>query len=139
MEPETTAPKLGLEQAPIQYGPNVEHGPLQATPETGLETGADRKEQVADAAAIVAGASIPMTTVLPVPVITADDASATAVVGDTPLTANDDDLIEKEWVDKAKKIVAETKDDPFRREAAVTQLQKDYQKKRYGRGLGEAA
>ena len=78
-----------------------------------------------------------MSPVLPVPVIIADDALQAHILdpSSTPLTANDDDLIEKEWVDRAKKIVAETKDDPYRREAAVSQLQKDYQKKRYGREL----
>jgi Txe/YoeB family toxin of Txe-Axe toxin-antitoxin module len=72
--------------------------------------------------------------------ITAADPIATNVsaIGATPLAAADDDLIEKEWVDKAKKIVEETKDDPYRREQAVGQLQKDYLKKRYGRELGEA-
>ena len=53
-----------------------------------------------------------------------------------PLVASDDDLIEKEWVDKAKRIVSETKDDPYRREAEVGKLQVDYLQKRYGKELG---
>jgi hypothetical protein len=52
------------------------------------------------------------------------------------MVANDDDLIEKEWVDKAKKIIVETKDDPYRREQEVGRLQADYLYKRYGRKLG---
>ncbi len=63
---------------------------------------------------------------------TASGASAT----DAPLVANDDDLIEKEWVDKAKKIITETRDDPHRREREVGKLQVDYLKKRYGKDLG---
>jgi Txe/YoeB family toxin of Txe-Axe toxin-antitoxin module len=55
---------------------------------------------------------------------------------DLPMVANDDDLIEKEWVDKAKKIIVETKDDPYRREQEVGRLQADYLYKRYGRQLG---
>lgn len=55
---------------------------------------------------------------------------------DNPLIANDDDLIEKEWVDKAKKIIIETRDDPYKREREVGKLQVDYLRKRYGRELG---
>jgi len=57
-------------------------------------------------------------------------------VDDLPVVANDDDLIEKEWVEKAKKIIVETKDDPYRREQEVGRLQADYLYKRYGRKLG---
>lgn len=74
------------------------------------------------------------------PVISVD-ADATASQGaptvqplsDTPLTANDDDLIEQEWVQKAKKIVASTKDDPYMQEREVSKLQADYMQKRYGK------
>ena len=52
-----------------------------------------------------------------------------------PLAASDEDLIEKEWVDKAKKIVAQTKDDPFSQEKEVSKLQADYLKKRYGKEI----
>jgi hypothetical protein len=54
----------------------------------------------------------------------------------SPTVASDDDLIEKEWVDRAKKVLAETKDDPYRREQEVSRLQADYLEKRYGRKLG---
>ena len=83
--------------------------------------------------------------VLPVPnAPAADDNSATdntatslpLVADDTPATASDSERIEKEWVDKAKKVIAETKDDPYRREQEVGKLQADYIYKRYGRKLG---
>lgn len=64
--------------------------------------------------------------------------SVAARVAGTPLIAKDDDLIEKEWVEKAKKIVAQTKDNPHQREEAATGLKVDYLKKRFGRKLGEA-
>ncbi len=53
-----------------------------------------------------------------------------------PTVANDDDLIEKEWVDKAKKIIAGTQNDPYKREQEVNRLQIDYLRKRYGKELG---
>lgn len=137
MEPETSTPKLGPEQAPVQYGPNIERAPVQSVPERGLvETGAERREQLSESSA--ASAVSGLTTILPTPVVTSVVVSDNPVVSDTPITANDDDLIEKEWVEKAKKIVADTRDDPYKREEAVNRLQKDYLMKRYGRELGEA-
>ena len=56
-----------------------------------------------------------------------------------PSSAADDELIEKEWVDKAKQIVAQTKGDPHGQEKAVSRLQADYLKKRYGKDLGKEA
>lgn len=54
---------------------------------------------------------------------------------DAPLVAADEDLIEKEWVDKAKKIITDTKHDPYEQERAVSRLQAQYLKKRYGKEL----
>jgi hypothetical protein len=48
-----------------------------------------------------------------------------------PLIAGDEDLIEKEWVDKAKKIINETKSDPYKQEVAIVGLRCDYKNKRY--------
>lgn len=55
------------------------------------------------------------------------------IVGDNPPTAKDEEIIEKEWVDKAKKIVAKTKNDPYEQEKEVGRLQADYLRKRYGK------
>jgi hypothetical protein len=74
---------------------------------------------------------------MPQPVVPTAPASQ-PVVSDSPVTANDDDVIEKEWVDKAKQIILETKDDPHSRTNRVNQLQQDYLKKRYGKELGAA-
>jgi len=72
----------------------------------------------------------PLSVPVPVPAqITNDD-----VVG--PTLAADDDLIEKEWVDKAKKIITNTRDDPYQREQEINKLQADYLRKRYGKELG---
>jgi Txe/YoeB family toxin of Txe-Axe toxin-antitoxin module len=54
-------------------------------------------------------------------------------VDDNPHVAADDDLIEKEWVEKAKRVISETKNDPFAQEQAVSRLQADYLQKRYGK------
>lgn len=139
MESGSQVPQSRFEQAPVPVGQTIEHGSLPYAPETGIETGAERQEVAAESAARQADA----TPVLPPPVLptivpqtVTDD--VTTPQDDTPLLAADEDLIEKEWVDKAKKIILETKDDPYAREAAVTKLQADYLKKRYGRELGSA-
>lgn len=49
-----------------------------------------------------------------------------------PAEAADVDVIEKEWVDQADKIVEQTKNDPYVQEEAIEALQIDYLKKRYG-------
>ena len=136
MEPENSAPIFGPEQAPRENGPERI---LPPTPERGLlETGAEHTEQKSETSAQVADNSGTPTIVVPTAVpsvaTTTDDQTVTAA----PVTASDDDLIEKEWVDRAKKIVSDTRDDPFQQENAVSALQKDYLKKRYGRELGEA-
>jgi len=137
MEPETSIPKIGSERAPVDYGQGVERAPTLPLPESGIETGAERREQASEAAATIADSGLP-TTLPPLSVTDNPTAVDDSSISDTPLVASDDDLIEREWVDKAKKIIIETKEDPYKREEAVNQLQKDYQKKRYGRELGEA-
>lgn len=54
---------------------------------------------------------------------------------DNPLVAGDEDLIEKEWVDKAKRIIQQTRSDPYTQEKEVSKLQADYMKKRYGKDV----
>ncbi len=51
------------------------------------------------------------------------------------LEAKDSDGIEKVWIDKAKKLVEHTKDDPYMQERAVSRLQADYIKKRFNKDV----
>lgn len=51
----------------------------------------------------------------------------------SPLIADDVDVLEKEWVDKAKKIVDETRHDPREQKRVLALLKADYMKKRYGK------
>jgi hypothetical protein len=52
--------------------------------------------------------------------------------------SSDDSLEEYEWVDKAKKILAQTRDDPFTREREISKLQIEYIRRRYGREIGDS-
>lgn len=62
---------------------------------------------------------------------------ATAV--DTPAIADDVDLIEKEWVQKAKHIVDKNKTDPYEQNREIAQVKAEYLKKRYNRDQKLAA
>lgn len=73
---------------------------------------------------------------LPTPIVQSNDSATSLADDDLPAVAADEDLIEKEWVDSAKKIIEKTKDDPYSRERQVNKLQADYLQKRYGKKLG---
>lgn len=55
----------------------------------------------------------------------------TPVLTDDGLEANNVDLIEKEWVDKAKHIVAKTQDDPFVQKNEISKVKAEYIQKRF--------
>lgn len=136
MEPRQAGLGTSPEQAPRQ--PEV-----LGMPEYGVLGGPERPSPLPEQAPrpVEGAPAVPVTIpVLPMPIITQDDvATQPAVTRDAsmPIAAADEDLIEKEWVDKAKNIIEETKDDPYRREQEVGKLQREYIKKRYGRDIGD--
>lgn len=52
-----------------------------------------------------------------------------------PMIADDNDLIEKEWVEKAKAIVNQTKNDPHTQNQQINGMKADYLKKRYNKDI----
>ena len=130
MKPENSQPVPGQEQLITPPASASERIPVLPTPEAGLDTQLDRVEQTAEASAAVADFAVPGAPITTIPPVA-------PVVSDTnPIMAADEDVIEKEWVDKAREIIQNTKDDPHARSARVSDLQKDYLKKRYGKVLG---
>jgi hypothetical protein len=140
MQPQNQEQNGGLEQLPVNPLPGGERVPVLPSPEAGITTGVERREQAAElqaAAADAAQSSAPQQVAVPVaPVVPQLDPVAPVATTAGPLIAEDADLIEKEWVDRAKKIILETRDDPFTRTTRVNELQKDYLKKRYNKELG---
>jgi len=61
--------------------------------------------------------------------------STTIAASSSGLIADDADLIEKEWVLKAKAIVAHTRSDPHQQNIEMTNIKADYLKKRYNKDL----
>ena len=132
------------EQMPVQQEAIPQQNRYE-TPSFGAEYGSFEKrdnsiETINTSAAEAAGITAPQV-VLPQPVgahtLTNPDSQTVPSDDNATLIANDDDIIEKEWVDKAKKIIAETKDDPYRREVEISKLQIEYIRKRYGREIGK--
>ena len=64
---------------------------------------------------------------------TVQESSANSPVAVVPATARDIDLMEDEWVKDLKKMIVETKGDPYAREVRFKEMQIDYLKKRYNR------
>jgi hypothetical protein len=58
-----------------------------------------------------------------------------AQLASSQLIADDTDLIEKEWVDKAKEIVDRTQDDPYVQNKEINKIKADYIKKRYNKDI----
>ena len=52
-----------------------------------------------------------------------------------PITTDEGDLIEKEWVNKAKQIVERTKEDPYQQSKQLSGLKADYLQKRYSKEI----
>ena len=62
-------------------------------------------------------------------------APAAAPIAGTPAIADDADLIEKEWVEKAKEIVEQTRQDPYLQNKEINKMKADYMKKRYNKDI----
>ncbi len=139
MEQTPSLPGRTPELPSVSLSPDREGGVARPGPEVisgGSLEQQPRRSEVAPRAEQVAP---PISVAPSVPAVpAADDATDDQAVVSLPTVANDDDLIEKEWVVKAKKVLAETKDDPYRREQEVGLLQADYLLKRYGRELGSS-
>lgn len=136
MEPKLTTPSGGHEQMPAPQEQRSERLQAAQQLEQLVERGHERHEQRGEILSAQPPISLPTPVVTPLPPPVSPDDSQTLTSDDNPIVAADDDLIEKEWVDRAKKIIQQTKDDPFRREQEVSRLQADYLKKRYGKELG---
>jgi hypothetical protein len=65
----------------------------------------------------------------------ATDKPISSSATDLPAMADDTDLIEKEWVIKAKAIVERTKYDPHQQKTEISNIKADYLKKRYNKDI----
>ncbi len=136
MEPKAPTPNMSPEVNPTTSPEQVEFGisSPESTPSHQPEKQPSKHERVGEMAPQAAPVAQPQTTVVapPAPSAIGDD-SAKSDDTSSPAIAADDDKIEKEWVNKAKSIVEETKSDPYLQEEKVSKLQADYLQKRYNK------
>lgn len=118
-------PEVGAVETPTTPTPE------KARPAQAEQAGAAINRTPAGAAPALSLPPIAVPTIGPTPDEPVDDTAAAA----TPLIADDVEVIEKEWVDKAREIVRQTKNDPYAQEQAVEALQRAYLKKRYNKDL----
>lgn len=143
MEPNSPAPGSGPEAGPNLPSPEitpvqpeqggVEFAPAPAAPEVDRAGGESVNQN--QTAVIPTAVPQPIAPPAQVPATDDDDSQKTTTPVETPELANDVDVIEKEWVDKAKEIVEQTKDDPHKQNHNVSVLKADYMKKRYGKDI----
>lgn len=134
MEPRQSAPELPHVNQPLERGEQYSYNDRQ------LERAGEANREVIPAMPQVETESLPPVVVPvpePVPPMQASAAPTVDIATSTnPASAADDDLIEKEWVDKIKKVIEATKENPYKRELEIGKLQRDYIRKRYGREIG---
>lgn len=125
-----------FEQAPV----GQEYQPVAPTPEQPIPGGEriGERPRVERESSVPQAIPVPMqpSVQLPTPVAPDNTTTGNHSASDDIAIAADEDLIEKEWVDKAKQVIAQTRDDPYRQEREVSKLQADYLMKRYGKTLG---
>lgn len=135
MEPTLPSPHGSPEMGPIlPRGPEAPRAPHEHGEELehSVERPAPQEQRTGSGAGDTPPPAMP---VVPLPTAPQQVTPSTHVVhdDDMPAVAADEDLIEKEWVEKAKKVISETKHDPYSQEKAVRRLQADYLSKRYGK------
>lgn len=107
--------------------------PLPPTPPT---SSTPSSTTVPVPAAVPAGSTTPPTAAANPPSRTGNFTGPPATT--PPLAAappDDQDLIEKEWVNKAKAIVDHTRNDPHKQAEELTLFRADYMKKRYDKHI----
>ncbi len=144
MQPEfSPTPQTGEQQpnSGMEAGYNIP--PNYALPEQGPERSPEQRPEQSpiEMAPVAPPQPLPQQAIPPVPTTpqATPSSDSTQVISSNPISANDDDMIEKEWVSRAKQILTQTRDDPYARERAIGELQRDYLMKRYGKQLGSTA
>jgi hypothetical protein len=106
-------------------------------PEAGqIEQGHPAVPEIAASVNAVSQAIPPATIPLPMPHSSSTISSKTSKSDDNqtgPRVIQDKDLIEKEWVNKAKAIVERTGEDPYKQSEELTVLKADYMKKQFNK------
>jgi hypothetical protein len=135
-EPETDLPR----PKPVEAGRLlIERAPQEAPEKAERRSKQAERPGTAGPATQAPHLPIPGLLLQPPPIPTtgaAGTSPATSLpVAGVPPVAGDIDLIEKEWVIKAKAIVENTRDDPHLQNKEMSKFKADYIKKRYNKDI----
>lgn len=121
--------------------PEFELPPQPAEGERAAEQSVERaapKEVSGNQTSAATAPPMPLPTTLPqlpVPQPASNVVLQAPAVDNSGLAASDADLIEKEWVDRAKAIVAKTQDDPYHQKKAISKVKAEYIQKRFNKTI----
>ena len=116
--------------------PQGEQLPALSVPERDLSN--RQVETTPEMAAAPERAAMPTVPAMPIaasPPANSQSSASGSLAGSTPAIADDNDLIEKEWVAKAKQIVEKTKENPYAQNKELSVFKADYMKKRYNKTI----
>lgn len=130
-------PSVGENQPQFESVP-IPSGGEQVSDQSVEKNLASSPENNPQAQTVVAAGQAASSMALPSQVVTtgigADDKAAPSTV--LPgASAQDTDRIEKEWVDKAKAVIAKTRDDPFEQKNEMSKVKAEYISKRFNKTL----
>ncbi|MDQ3093562.1 MAG: hypothetical protein M3Q70_00050 [bacterium] len=125
MEPNETLPPLpNNETTPPVNGGAYEYG--LPNPETGSSGGVPVAAQTPTVSPAYQAFDDPQVT---------QPATQISMPSEDDLAADDIDLIEKQWVLKAKNVVTSTMGDPYKQNKELNKVRADYIKKRYNKDI----
>jgi hypothetical protein len=129
----------GMELPPVMEQKPVPNTPVESTPNASPEQQTQPSEKAPKATAPSTGmppSILNLPHAQPATDSATNDSSTTpSSSSSSPQFAQDKDLIDKEWVNKAKSIVERNKDDPFKQSEELTLLKADYMQKRFNKTL----
>jgi hypothetical protein len=117
------------EQGPAGYAPQ-ENMPAPAETAGGAERAPIAAANAQPAPAVAPPVQMPIfDAAAPAP------AATSTTQGGMKTVLKDDDLIEKEVVERAKRVIADTHDDPYKQTEELSVLKNDYMQKNYNKPL----
>jgi hypothetical protein len=127
--PSLNLPKPQIEASPLNNEVALDAHTSETKSAQALERTSGMQAMPAPPQAITSPLTLPQAPVVP------GQPLPPSPVMNTPAIADDTDLIEKEWVEKAKEIIAHTKSDPHLQNQEITKIKADYMKKRYNKDI----
>lgn len=128
-------PNLNLPPAPPDLSAPQNAGEKPSVQSSEQAPGLGEQAPRAAIAAMPANSQIPSAGSQAKPVVTQNDDVVSTTKSIKAGLIEDSDLIEKEWVDKAKRIVERTREDPHEQSELITEVRADYMKKHYNKTI----